>query len=133
MATTSPDASCGARAATIESAFGMQLGGRSGSVEGADDLFGIEPLGFGNALLLVNAGEHHAIGETQARDELVGEHLAAQRVGARFEHGPEPRLRINGAERAESFANGGGVVREVLNERDAGDLGRALQDGALRF
>ena len=83
---------------------------------------GCKALGFGNALLLVDAGEDDAIGETQAGDELGRENFAAQRVGAGFEHGPEARLRINGTECPESFANGGGVVGEVLDERDAVDL-----------
>ncbi len=63
---------------------GVELGGRSRLVEGADDFFRMQALGFGNALLLVDAGEHDAIGETEARDELGRENLAAQRVGARF-------------------------------------------------
>ena len=123
MATTSPDASCGASAVDDGVGVGEKLGGRACGVERADDIFGMEALGLGDALLLVDAGENDAIGEAKAGDEIGFEHFAAQRVGARLENGPEARLRIDGAQGAQGFANGGGVVREVFNDGDAGDLG----------
>ncbi len=103
--------------------IGEKLSGRALSVESANDVFRMETLGLGNALLLIDAGEDDAVGEAKAGDEIGGEDFAAQRVGARFENGPEARLRINGAKCAKGFANGGGMVGEVLNDGDAVDLG----------
>ena len=96
MATTSPEASCGAMAVDDRVGVGEQLGGRACGVEGADDIFRMQALGFGDALLLVDAGEDDAVGEAEAGDEIGRENFAAQRVGARLEHGPEARLRIDG-------------------------------------
>ena len=90
----------------------------------------MQALGLGNALLLVDAGENHAIGEAETGDEIGREDFAAQRVGAGFEHSPDASPRINGTQCPEGFADGGGVVGEVLDERDAVDLGRALRGGA---
>ncbi len=78
---------------TISTDAGMQFGRSARGVERIDNIFRMQPLGIGNALLLIDAGENHAIGEAQAFHQLVFEHLAAQRVGARFEHGPESRVR----------------------------------------
>ena len=84
--------SCGARRVDDGVDVGMQFGGRSRGVEGADDVFRMQALGLGNALLLVDAGEDDAVGEAQALDEIGFEDFAAQRVGARLEDGPEARI-----------------------------------------
>ncbi len=107
----------------MASTSGSSSAWRSGGVERADDLFRVQALGVGNALLLVDAGENDAIGEAQACDQIGLEHLAAQRVGARLQHCPEARLRIDGAQRAQGFANGRGVVGKVFDDGDAADFG----------
>ena len=93
------------------------------SVESANDVFRMETLGLGDALLLIDASQRDAVSEAKAGDEISGEDLATEGVGARFENGPEARLRINGTKGAKGFANGGGMVGEVLNDGDASDLG----------
>ena len=100
---------------------GEQLGRRACRVEGADDFFRVQPLVLGNALLLEDAGEDDVIGEREACDEIVRQDFAAERVGARLEHGPEAPPRIDGAQCAEGFADGGGVVSEVFDDGDAVD------------
>ena len=93
-------------------------------IESFDDVFRVESLRVGNALLLIDEfGEDYAVGEAEAGDEIVLQDLAAEGVGARLEDGPEARLGVDGAESAEGFADGGGVVGEVVDDGDAGDLG----------
>ena len=93
IATTSPDLSFGAMLSTISLRIGMQFGRRSRGVEGVDNVFGMQALGVRDALLLIDAGQNHVIGETETFNEIVFEHFAPQRVGARLQHGPEARHR----------------------------------------
>ena len=88
---------------------------------------GMQPLGVGNALLLIDAGQHDAVGQAQARDQIGFEHLAAQRVGARLQDCPQTRLGINGAECPQRLANRRRMMRKVFDDGDAADLGAHLQ------
>jgi hypothetical protein len=63
---------------------GEELGWGSFGVEGADDFFRVQALGLGYALLLIDGGEDDAIGEAKTLDEIGGEDLAAEGVGARL-------------------------------------------------
>ena len=74
--------------------IGKKLSGRACVVEGADDFLGMQALLLGNSLLLVDSGEDGAIGKAEAFNEIRREDLAAQRVGARLEHGPKASRRI---------------------------------------
>ena len=64
-------------------------------------------------------GEDDAGGEAEAGDEVGCEDFAAEGVGAGLEDGPEAGRGVDGAEGAEGFADGGGVVGEVVDEGDA--------------
>ena len=103
--------------------IGVEFGWSSGGIEASNHIFGVQALGVGDALLLIDAGENDVVGEAQAFDQIGFEHFAAKRVGARLEHGPEARLRIDGAQCAQGFADGRGVMGEVVDDGDAGDLG----------
>ena len=74
-------------------------------------------------MLLIDSSENDVVGEAQTFDQVRFEHFAPQSVGARLEHGPQARLRIDGAQRAQGFADGGGMMREVVDDGDAGDFG----------
>ena len=103
----------------------------AGSVGGRDDLFGVQALGVGNALLLVDAGEDNAGRQAEAGDKIGFENLAAQRVGARLKDCPEARVGIDRAQGAEGFANGGWMVREI-SMIVTPPIPRGVQVGALR-
>jgi len=103
--------------------IGVQLSGRAFGVEQANDIFRVQMLGLGDALLLVDAGEDHAVGKAQAGDEVGFEDFAAKGVGARFQNRPDASRRINGTERTQGFANGCGVMGEVFDDGDAGNFG----------
>jgi hypothetical protein len=85
-------------------------------IERGDHIFGVQALGVGNTLLLIDAGQQDAVGQAQAGHQIGFEHLAPQRIRARLQHGPQPRLRINRAQRAQRFADGRGVVGEVVDD-----------------
>ena len=123
MATTSPGASLrrdgiGDGVRVVE-----KTGGSARGVERADNIVGMQALSLRYALLLIDRGENGAIGEAKTLHEIVRQNLAAERVGTRLENGPEPRARINRAQRPKSFADGSGVVREVFDKGDAVDFG----------
>ncbi len=113
-------------AATIASASGRTSAGVP-SAFSARTTLRVQALGLGNALLLVDAGQNDAIGQAQAGDQIGCKHLAAQRVGARLEHRPKARTRINGAQAPQGFANGGRMVGKVFDDGDAADLGAHFQ------
>ena len=83
----------------------------------------MQALGIRDALLLIDAGEDDAVGKTEAFDQIALEDFAAERIGARFEDCPKARMRIDGAQRAQGFANGGWVVGEIVDDGDAADFG----------
>src|SRR4051812_27789709 len=74
-------------------------------IECTDYIVGMQTFLFGDTLLLVNAGKHHAISEAEAVDQFAFEHFAAERIGPRLEHRPEARRRIYSAQRAKRFAD----------------------------
>ena len=82
----------------------------------------MQPLGVGNALLLIDTGHDDAVGHAQACDQFPFQHFAAQRVGARLEDSPQARLGIYGAQCTQRFADGRGVMRKVVDDCDAADL-----------
>ncbi len=51
--------------------------------------------------------------------QLVLEHVAAGRVGARFEHRPEPLRRVIQPQGLERLADRGGMMAEVIDHHDA--------------
>ena len=53
-------------------------------------VFGMQPLGVRNALLLIYARENNAIGQAKALHEFGLQNLAAKRVRARLKDRPEP-------------------------------------------
>ena len=69
-------------------------------------------------MLLINASEDDTVCQTETFNQLVLEDFAAKGVGARLEDGPETRLRIDGAQGTQGFADGRGVVGEVVNDGD---------------
>ena len=71
MATTSPDFNCGAMLSTMFRGIRMQFGWRSRRVECVNDIFGMEALGVGNALLLIDARQDYAVGQPQAFNQIV--------------------------------------------------------------
>jgi len=82
-----------------------------------------------------DAGEDDFVGESEAFDQFALEDVAAEGVGAGFEHGPETAARVRGAKGAEGLANGGGVVGEVVDDDDAVDFHadfKATADAAER-
>jgi hypothetical protein len=64
--------------------IGEELGFGSGLMQRAHHLFRVEPLGLRNALLLVDAGQHNAVGQAQALDQIAFEHLAPERIRTRL-------------------------------------------------
>ena len=106
----------------MASASARSSAGVPASLRCADNFFRVQALSLRNALLLKNGGEDDSIGEAEAFNEIGRENLAAQRVGARLEHGPKATRRIDGAECTEGFADGGGVMGKVLDEGDAVDF-----------
>ena len=84
-------------------------------------------------LALEDAGEDDAIGEGERVHEGEFEDVAAESVGARLEDSPEATVGVALAKGAEGFANGGGMMREVVDDGDAVDLCANLEaafDGA---
>src|SRR5207247_1888221 len=51
--------------------------------------------------------------------KIVLENAAARRGGSRFEHGPDPRVRIRQAQPGERLGDGGRMVCKVVVHRDA--------------
>jgi hypothetical protein len=62
------------------------------------------------------------VGEGEAFNQFALEDIAAKRVGARFQHSPEAAAGKSRAKGAQRFANGGGVVGEVVDDGDAVNL-----------
>jgi hypothetical protein len=89
---------------------------------------------------IVHGGDDGEIGEREGLGEFVLEHGAAGGVGARFEEDPQPRVRMALAQALHREADGGGVVREVVDHLDAvglaaeflaaGDAVEGLKPGA---
>jgi hypothetical protein len=102
---------------------GVESGGDAAGVECGDDVLRVEALGGWDAFGLEDGGEDDAVGEGEAFDELGFEDVAAEGVGARFEDGPEALAGVGLAEGAEGFADGGGVVCEVVDDGDVVDDG----------
>src|SRR6201998_2163060 len=99
--------------------IGMQFCGCSSCVQCIDDVFRMEPLCIRDSLLLIDTGENDVIGQAQAVDEIVFEHLAPQCIRACLQYGPETLVGINGTERAQCFANRRWVMCEIINDGDA--------------
>ena len=87
----------------------------------------IEPLSLGDRFRFENRGEHDLIGQGQAANQCILQHIAAQCVRPRFKHHPQPRLRIPRPERPNRLLDGCRMVREVVNDRDPVDFGLHLQ------
>src|SRR6185312_4266711 len=106
---------------------GEEFSFRATFLERLHDLVGLETFLFRNTMLLIDVGEYDAIGEPQAFHQIAGQNFAAQRIGSRLEHGPEARMRINSAESAQGFADGGGMVSEIFNHSDIGNQRTGFQ------
>jgi hypothetical protein len=104
-------------------AAGVQLGVCTSFMESLNHIFGVQAFGIGNALLLVDTGEDDAVSEKKALDQVGLKNLAAESVGAGFQHRPNAAGRVNGPECPEGFADGGGVVSEVVNDGNSVDNG----------
>ncbi len=57
-------------------------------IERVHNVLGMEPFPIGNALLLVDACQHHAIGQSQARYQVSFEYFAAQRCSSEVRGSP---------------------------------------------
>ena len=82
-----------------------------------------EALIFGDGLGAEDSGDDYFIGMRQAAREIALQHAAAQRIGARLENRPQACAGVAGAERLQRSGDGGGMMREVIDDRDAIDLG----------
>src|SRR5579859_7629067 len=92
----------------------------------------MESLGGGDFLRLINTGEDDLVSKREAVDEFALEDVAAEGVAARLENGPEAAGRIGRTQGAEGFADRSGVVREVVDDRDAVDFSANLEAAANR-
>src|SRR5579872_5959245 len=106
--------------------------GFTGGGQGGDNVFRMESLGGRDSLRLINAGEDDLVSKREAVDEFALEDVAAEGVAARLENGPEAAARIGRTQSAEGFADRGGMVGEVIDDRDAVDFSANLEAAAHR-
>ena len=85
-------------------------------------LFRIQPLSGRYFVLAKYFGQDYAICTRQRVDEFSLKDAAAQGVGARLEQRPEPAARETGTSRAKGFANGGGMMREIVHNDNTADF-----------
>src|SRR5579864_8455470 len=82
-----------------------------------------EALVLGHGFGAENAGYYDFVSQGKAVREIGLEHAAAKCVGTRLEDGPETRSRIASAEGFQSTGNCCWMMREVIDDGDAVDLG----------
>src|ERR1700722_12784071 len=90
-------------------------------------LLGMHSLRFGDTLLLEDSSYDNPVRQREALHQLTLEHISAQRIGSRFEHGPESLPRIGGAQSFQGLANRGRVMGEIIDDRDSSGDGAHLE------
>src|SRR5208282_2922221 len=93
----------------------------------ADHAIQIEPFGLRDRLRFEDGRDDYLIGEREAAGERILQHVAAHGVRARLEHDPQARLRIARPQRPNRLLDGRGMMRKVVDDRDAVDFGLHLQ------
>ena len=80
-----------------------------------------------NSIAFEDTGENNLICKRQAFDKLALKHISAQRVRTWLEDCPKFSPRIGAAKSSQGLANRRWVVGEVIDDRHASDLQRALR------
>lgn len=92
-----------------------------------DELVGVEALVWRDFFGAVDFGDEDASGEVEGGGEGVLENVAAGGVGSGLEESPDAGVGELVVEGGEGFADGGGVVSEVVDEVDVVDEGDGFE------